>query len=121
MLCAPLPTHFQRITRQPTQQHPNHKPTKPSSLTSSPRKQVQTPQQRRANEAYAKSEAAKRGKPQTEVERIMERKKASKIGAQKSPVSKVWLCKFSTYPREIESGMGENAEMKERNADEWYD
>ena len=24
----------------------------------------------------------------------MERKKASKIGAQKSPVSKVWLCKF---------------------------
>ncbi|KAM0701239.1 hypothetical protein Q7P35_011600 [Cladosporium inversicolor] len=52
---------------------------------------VQTPQQRRANEAYAKSEAAKRGKPQTEVERIMERKKASKIGAQKSPVSKVWL------------------------------
>ena len=52
---------------------------------------VQTPQQRRANEAYAKSEAAKRGKPQTEVERIMEKKKASKAGAQKSPVSKVWL------------------------------
>lgn len=52
---------------------------------------VQTPQQRRANEAYAKSEAAKRGKPQTEVERIMEKKKAAKAGAQKSPVSKVWL------------------------------
>jgi hypothetical protein len=57
--------------------------------------QVQTPQQRRANEAYAKSEAAKRGKPQTEVERIMEKKKAAKLSAaQKSPVSKVWLCKF---------------------------
>ena len=56
--------------------------------------QVQTPQQRRANEAYAKSEAAKRGKPQTEVERIMEKKKAAKLGGQKSPVSKVWLCKL---------------------------
>jgi hypothetical protein len=59
--------------------------------------QVQTPQQRRANEAYAKSEAAKRGKPQTEVERIMEKKKAAKAGAQKSPVSKVWLCKLNAY------------------------
>ena len=68
--------------------------TKPRDLTPFFLKQVQTPQQRRANEAYAKSEAAKRGKPQTEVERIMEKKKASKAGAQKSPVSKVWLCKF---------------------------
>lgn len=67
--------------------------TRPQS-NNTPPKQVQTPQQRRANEAYAKSEAAKRGKPQTEVERIMEKKKASKAGAQKSPVSKVWLCKF---------------------------
>jgi hypothetical protein len=57
-------------------------------------KQVQTPQQRRANEAFAKSEAAKRGKPQTEVERLAEKKKAAKLQAQKSPVSKVWLCKF---------------------------
>jgi hypothetical protein len=76
-----------------------------------PKKQVQTPQQRRANEAYAKSEAAKRGKPQTEVERIMEKKKASKAGAQKSPVSKVWLCKFTCpiYPvlSSVEIGVGE--------------
>ena len=52
---------------------------------------VQTPQQRRANEAFAKSEAAKRGRPQTEVERLAEKKKAAKLQAQKSPVSKVWL------------------------------
>jgi hypothetical protein len=69
-----------------------HLSTNPSNL---PIPQVQTPQQRRANEAYAKSEAAKRGKPQTEVERIMEKKKAAKLSAaQKSPVSKVWLCKL---------------------------
>jgi hypothetical protein len=60
-------------------------------------KQVQTPQQRRANEAFAKSEAAKRGKPQTEVERLAEKKKAAKLQAQKSPVSKVWLCKFFDF------------------------
>jgi len=55
--------------------------------------QVQTPQQRRANEAFAKSEAAKRGKTQEEIERRAEKKKAAKL-QQKSPVSKVWLCKF---------------------------
>jgi hypothetical protein len=70
---------------------PNHNPSNTPLLN-----QVQTPQQRRANEAYAKSESAKRGKPQTEVERIMEKKKAAKLSAaQKSPVSKVWLCKFA--------------------------
>ena len=51
---------------------------------------VQTPQQRRANEAFAKSEAAKRGKTQEEIERRAEKKKAAKL-QQKSPVSKVWL------------------------------
>jgi len=77
--------------KSPLPSIPNAKPT----ISNCQKQQVQTPQQRRANEAYAKSEAAKRGKPQTEVERIMERKKASKLGAQnKSPVSKVWLCKF---------------------------
>ncbi|KAM0722074.1 hypothetical protein Q7P37_003000 [Cladosporium fusiforme] len=49
---------------------------------------VQTPQQRRANEAFARSEAAKRGKPQTEVERILEKKK---LKEKKTPISKVWL------------------------------
>ncbi|KAL2350712.1 hypothetical protein BJ546DRAFT_810067, partial [Cryomyces antarcticus] len=44
--------------------------------------QAQTPQQRRANEAFAKSEASKRGKPQSAV------KKQEK---QKSPISKGWV------------------------------
>lgn len=44
---------------------------------------AQTPQQRRANEAYARAEANKRGKPQSEVKR--------KEKPQKSPISPVWL------------------------------
>lgn len=87
----PTPIHQINTTpAQPTLQ-PNpqtHSLTPPLST-----KQVQTPQQRRANEAFAKSEAAKRGKPQTEIERLAEKKKAAKA-QQKSPVSKVWLCKF---------------------------
>ncbi|KAF4310142.1 hypothetical protein SLS57_000250 [Botryosphaeria dothidea] len=43
---------------------------------------AQTPQQRLANERFAKSEAAKRGKPQTAVK---------KQEAQKSPISKGWI------------------------------
>ncbi|KAL1588278.1 hypothetical protein WHR41_02983 [Cladosporium halotolerans] len=50
---------------------------------------VQTPQQRRANEAYARSEAAKRGKAQPDVDRLLEKKKGGKV--QKAPVSKIWL------------------------------
>lgn len=44
--------------------------------------QAQTPQQRLANERYAKSEAAKRGKPVTTV-------KKQEVG--KSPISKGWI------------------------------
>ncbi|GAB7345348.1 hypothetical protein MBLNU457_3700t1 [Dothideomycetes sp. NU457] len=45
---------------------------------------AQTPQQRRANEAFAKSEARKRGKPQPEIT-------TKKQAPQKSPISPVWL------------------------------
>ncbi|KAF2157767.1 hypothetical protein K461DRAFT_273995 [Myriangium duriaei CBS 260.36] len=44
---------------------------------------AQTPQQRRANEAYAKSEANKRGKPVTDVKK--------KQKPEKSPISPVWV------------------------------
>jgi hypothetical protein len=47
--------------------------------------QAQTPQQRKANEKYARSEAAKRGKPESAV-------KAKKI-AEKSPISNIWIGK----------------------------
>ncbi|KAH9844471.1 Endoplasmic reticulum, stress-associated Ramp4 [Teratosphaeria destructans] len=45
---------------------------------------AQTPQQRRANEQFAKSEAAKRGKPQAQI-----KKKSEKPA--KAPVSRVAL------------------------------
>ncbi|KAF2842701.1 hypothetical protein M501DRAFT_993447 [Patellaria atrata CBS 101060] len=44
---------------------------------------AQTPQQRAANERFAKSESAKRGKPVTAV------KKSTAV--QKSPISKGWI------------------------------
>ncbi|KAF2480544.1 hypothetical protein BDY17DRAFT_301971 [Neohortaea acidophila] len=44
---------------------------------------AQTPQQRRANEAYAKSEAAKRGKPVSDI------KKKQKV--DKAPISPIWV------------------------------
>ncbi|KZF26910.1 hypothetical protein L228DRAFT_21580 [Xylona heveae TC161] len=43
---------------------------------------AQTPQQRRANEKYARQEAAKRGKPETVV------KKQKK---EKAPISATWV------------------------------
>ncbi|KAG9693580.1 hypothetical protein KCU81_g5621, partial [Aureobasidium melanogenum] len=43
---------------------------------------VQTPQQRRANEAFAKKQEVKRGKPEPAVK---------KTTPQKSPISKFWL------------------------------
>lgn len=49
--------------------------------------QVQTPQQRRANEAFAKKQETKRGKPEPVIK---------KTAPQKSPVSKFWLCTFAT-------------------------
>jgi hypothetical protein len=44
---------------------------------------VQTPQQRRANEAFAKKQETKRGKNEPVVKKAV---------VQKSPVSKFWLC-----------------------------
>ncbi|KAK4996549.1 hypothetical protein LTR66_003853 [Elasticomyces elasticus] len=44
--------------------------------------QAQTPQQRRANEAFARSEAQKRGKPPTAVK---------KEKPQKAPISRAWV------------------------------
>ena len=72
---------------------PNRLRTCSHALTTHSPNQVQTPQQRRANEAFATSEAAQRGQTQEELERRAEKKKAAKL-QQKSPVSKVWLCKF---------------------------
>ncbi|RMY50408.1 hypothetical protein D0864_06342 [Hortaea werneckii] len=46
---------------------------------------VQTPQQRRANNTFAKAEERKRGKPQGEVQR--------KEKPAKAPISKTWVCK----------------------------
>lgn len=54
----------------------------PLPLTTPPPAQAQTPQQRLANERYAKSEAAKRGKPPTAVK---------KQEVHKSPISKGWI------------------------------
>jgi hypothetical protein len=48
------------------------------------RGQVQTPQQRRANEKFAKREEMKRGKPESAI------KKPQKF---KSPISPMWLGK----------------------------
>ncbi|OMP81334.1 hypothetical protein BK809_0002327 [Diplodia seriata] len=47
-----------------------------------PSRQAQTPQQRLANERFAKSEASKRGKPQATIK---------KQEAHKSPISKGWI------------------------------
>ena len=44
--------------------------------------QAQTPQQRRANERYARQEAAKRGKPETAV------KQKQKLSP---PISPIWI------------------------------
>ncbi|RMY95995.1 hypothetical protein D0864_05235 [Hortaea werneckii] len=46
---------------------------------------AQTPQQRRANNTFAKAEERKRGKPQGEVQR--------KEKPTKAPISKTWVCK----------------------------
>jgi hypothetical protein len=56
-------------------------------LTRDANKQVQTPQQRRANEAFAKKQETKRGKNEPVVKKAV---------VQKSPVSKFWLCKLPT-------------------------
>ncbi|OTA25430.1 hypothetical protein BTJ68_11491 [Hortaea werneckii EXF-2000] len=45
---------------------------------------AQTPQQRRANNTFAKAEERKRGKPQGEVQR--------KEKPTKAPISKTWVC-----------------------------
>ncbi|KAF2222089.1 hypothetical protein BDZ85DRAFT_220753 [Elsinoe ampelina] len=44
---------------------------------------AQTPQQRRANEAFAKAEASKRGKPEGAIKQ--------KRAPQKSPISQGWV------------------------------
>ncbi|KAF4555301.1 Hypothetical protein D9617_2g052550 [Elsinoe fawcettii] len=44
---------------------------------------AQTPQQRRANEAFAKAEANKRGKPEGTLKK--------KQAPQKSPISQFWV------------------------------
>lgn len=67
----------------------NGKDQTPDSNTSlfmnDPLTQAQTPQQRRANEAFARAESAKRGKPQSEIKKKAEKK-------EKPPISKGWLC-----------------------------
>jgi hypothetical protein len=116
-ICANTHDRPKHFTHEPTTPHPHSHPptshqTNPIQTTRTSTniyipQQVQTPQQRRANEAFAKSEAAKRGKPQTEVERLAEKKKAAKLQAQKSPVSKVWLCKFPNPVSLLELSLAE--------------
>ena len=60
------------------------RPLPPSKNTPTyPTFQAQTPQQRRANEKFAKNEAAKRGKPEAQI-----KKKNTKF---EPPISKVWV------------------------------
>lgn len=49
--------------------------------------QAQTPAQRRANEAYAKSEASKRGKSAEHSSRVAKKDKQQ----QKPPISTTWV------------------------------
>ena len=65
--------------------HSSEKQGAAHELTRLAKKQVQTPQQRRANEAFAKKQETKRGKPEPVVKKTV---------PQKSPVSKFWLCTF---------------------------
>ena len=51
--------------------------------------QAQTPQQRKANERYAKQEASKRGKPESEI------KQKQKF---KPPISPLWIGTYLDYP-----------------------
>lgn len=46
---------------------------------------AQTPQQRKANERFARFEAARRGKPENEI------KARTKTKDAKSPISKTWV------------------------------
>jgi hypothetical protein len=46
--------------------------------------QAQTPQQRKANLAYARAQEAKMGKPQSEIKK--------KEKGQKAPISRTWVC-----------------------------
>jgi len=62
---------------------PRTQETEAHELTES--QKVQTPQQRRANEAFAKKQETKRGKPEPIIKKTV---------PQKSPVSKFWLCTF---------------------------
>ncbi|KAK1061829.1 hypothetical protein LTR12_006369 [Friedmanniomyces endolithicus] len=63
---------------------------------------AQTPQQRRANAQFAKSEEAKRGKP------ISALKKKTSEKVDKAPISKGWMCMspISNLTTRGEDGVG---------------
>jgi hypothetical protein len=54
--------------------------------------QAQTPQQRKANMAYARAQEQKMGKPQSQVK---------KDKPQKPPISRMWVCKCSIAANEM--------------------
>ena len=58
-----------------------------TSRSSLPPKQAQTPQQRRANNQFARAEEKKRGKPQGEA--------PQKQKPTKAPISQTWVCTSS--------------------------
>ena len=59
-----------------------------SDLPNSKEYQAQTPQQRKANERYARQESAKRGKPESAV------KQKQKF---KAPISSFWIGSSNQY------------------------
>ncbi len=52
--------------------------------------QAQTPQQRKANLAYARAQEQKMGKPPSAVKKVEK--------PQKAPISKIWICKSQLVP-----------------------
>lgn len=70
-------------------------------LSSSLLAQAQTPQQRRANERYARQEAAKRGKPESAI------KQKQKF---KPPISPIWIGTISNVNK-AESNRGDGADV----------
>jgi poly(A) polymerase Pap1 len=71
------------LTQAPPPPPPLATNTKSTRLTTTTKTQTQTPAQRRANDAFAKKQETKRGKPEPVLKKTV---------IQKSPISKTWLC-----------------------------
>lgn len=84
---------FQHFTSRKSEEHTRHGKTCACSFThaapSDRYQQAQTPQQRRANEQFAKTESAKRGKPVSAIKK--------KEKPEKAPINKIWLCTMHAH------------------------